>query len=282
MTSDHYRFEQVAPHAWAAVALDAGAGVGNAGIADVGGRAVVVDCGFTPGAARDLRAAAEELAGPVELLFVTHADFDHYGGAHAFADVPILAAETTATTIAEAGPGRVAGMQEQMETYLAELEQQDAPEWEREQGRRIVAEIPRLVLTPPTETFTGEHDLGGATAIECGAAHTASDSVVWLPGERVLFAGDLVGVGSHLNLTRGHPPETWLAILDRLAALEPDHVVPGHGPPSGPEALTAVRRYIETIVELAAQPGDHELPPEYADWVFAEGFGQNIDALRAR
>jgi cyclase len=282
MTSDHYRFEQLTPHAWAAVAVDSGAGVGNAGIVDLGGRSLIVDCGFTPGAARDLRAAAEQLAGSVEWLFVTHADFDHYGGAYAFADVPILAAETTAATIREVGPGRVTEMKKEMETYLAELEEQDAPEWEREQGRRIVAEIPGLELALPTETFTAELELGGATAIECGAAHTASDSVVWLPADRVLFAGDLVGVGSHLNLTRGHPPENWLAIIDRLAALEPEHVVPGHGPPGGPESLVAVRAYIETVVDLAATPGDHELPAEYADWTFAEGFAQNIEALRAR
>ena len=53
-------------------------------------------------------------------------------------------------------------------------------------------------------------------------------------------------------------------------------------PPAGPESLTTVRRYVETIVELAAKLGDHELPAEYADWTFAEGFQQNIDALRAR
>ena len=50
MTSEsvHYRFEQVAEGAWAAVAIDSGAGVGNMGIADLGGRALVVDCGYTP------------------------------------------------------------------------------------------------------------------------------------------------------------------------------------------------------------------------------------------
>jgi glyoxylase-like metal-dependent hydrolase (beta-lactamase superfamily II) len=173
-------------------------------------------------------------------------------------------------------------MREEMETYLAELEEQGAPEWEREQGRRIAAEIPGLELAVPTETFGGEGELGGATAMECGAAHTESDSVVWLPEDRVLFAGDLVVVGSHLNLTRGHRPESWLAILGQLAALEPEHVVPGHGPPAGPESLATVRRYIETVVELAASPGDHEIPAEYADWPFTESFGQNIEALRAR
>jgi glyoxylase-like metal-dependent hydrolase (beta-lactamase superfamily II) len=283
MTSDHYRFEQVAPNAWAAVAIPSGAGVGNAGIARLDdGSSIVVDCGYTPGAARDLRAAAEVLAGPVGRLVITHGDFDHYAGAQAFADLPILASEETAATIAEVGPGRVAGMKAEMDTYLADLEEQGAPEWEREQGRRIVAEVPGLTLTPPTETYTGERELGGATVIECGAAHTASDAVVWLPGDRTLIVGDLVGVRTHMNLTRGHPPETWLAILDRLAALEPEHVIPGHGEAAGPESLAAARLYVETVVELAAAPGDHEPPGEFADWEYAEGFQGNIDALRSR
>jgi glyoxylase-like metal-dependent hydrolase (beta-lactamase superfamily II) len=173
-------------------------------------------------------------------------------------------------------------MREEMATYLTELDEQDAPEWEKEQARRIVAEVPSLVLTPPTETFTGERELDGAVVIECGAAHTASDSVVWIPAERVLFAGDLVGVDSHLNLTRGFPPETWLAALDRMEALEPAHVVPGHGPPAGPEALATARRYIETVVALSATPGDHEAPAEYAGWAFPEGFQGNLEALRRR
>jgi cyclase len=281
MTSDHYRFEQLADGAWAAVAIDAGAGVGNVGFAALDDGSLVVDCGFTPGAARDVRAAAEDLAGPVGRLVITHADFDHYGGAQAYADLPILAAQPTAEAIAQRGPGRVAEVKEQMATYLDELEEQNAPEWEREQGRRIVAEVPGLELTPPTETFTGELDLGGATAIQCGAAHTDDDSVVFVTSPRVLFAGDLLGVNNHLNLTRGDP-ENWLRILDRLEALDPVRCVPGHGPPAGPEAISTARRYIETVLELAATPGDHECPAEFADWGFPQGFQGNLEALRAR
>src|SRR5205807_1821739 len=121
--------------------------------------------------------------GPVGRLVVTHGDFDHYGGSHAFADVPILATQTTRAAIAENGPGRIAGMKEQMDAYLAEA----GDETEREQVRRIAEQIP-FELALPTETFDWERDLGDAVVYDCGAAHTASDSVVWLPGPRVLFA----------------------------------------------------------------------------------------------
>ncbi len=168
-----------------------------------------------------------------------------------------------------------------MDGYLADLAENNAPEWEQEQGRRIVAEVPGLVLTPPTETFTGELALDGAEVVECGAAHTASDSVVWLRGERVLLAGDLLGVRSHLNLTRGDP-QNWLAILDRLEALEPERVVSGHGPPAGPEAIATARHYIQTLLELAATPSDQECPAEFVDWDFPQGFQGNLEALRAR
>lgn len=281
MRSDHYRFEQVADGAWAALATDSGGGVGNAGFADLGGRSLVVDCGFTPGAARDLRAAAEELAGPIDRLVVTHPHFDHYGGAQAFADVPIIATESTRAEISTTGPGRVAELREGSAAYLAELDKRGAPEWEREQGRRVAAELPDLIVTPPSETFAWELDLGAARVVDCGLGHSPSDSIVWVDEPRVLFAGDLVGVDSHPNLAHGDP-ENWLTILDRLAAFGPAHVIAGHGPPAGPEAIATVREYVETLLRLAAEPGEHEPPPQYASWAFPEGFRQNIAALRAR
>jgi cyclase len=281
MTSDHYRFKQIADGVWAALATDSGAGVSNALIAGLGGRSIIVDAGFTPGAARDLRTAAEALAGPVERLVITHGDFDHYGGTAAFADLPILATEPTRTAIADNGPGRIAGLEAEMGSYLAELEETDAPEWEREQARRIAAQLP-FELALPTEIYECERDLGAALVIECGAAHTASDAVVWLPGPRVLFAGDLVTVGNHLNLTRGHPPENWLRALDRMEELGPEHVLGGHGPAAGPKAIGDYRGYVESVLALAAEQGDHKVPSAYADWQYPELFAQNIAALRAR
>jgi cyclase len=279
---EHYAVEQVAEGAWAAVAVESGAAAGNAGFARLeDGTSLVVDCGFTPAAARELRAAAGRLAGPVARLFVTHAHFDHYGGSHAFADVPILATAPTRDEIAAAGPPRLAELRDGMQAYLADLEEKQAPAWELEQGHRIAAELPTLTLLPPTETFAGEADLGGALAIECGVGHSANDSVVWLPAERVLFAGDLVGVESHLNLAHGDA-ERWLLILEQLAALEPDRVVAGHGSPGGPDAIATTRDYITTLLRLAAEPGEHDPPDTYAGWAYPEGFAENLAALRAR
>ena len=145
----------------------------------------------------------------------------------------------------------------------------------------MIAELPTLDCTPPTEIFADVLNLGAAHVIECGMGHTASDSVVWHPDGRVLFAADLIGVDSHLNLAHGDP-QSWLAILDRLEALDPAHVVPGHGPPAGPEAIAIARDYIETLLDLAARAGEHEPPGEYTGWAFPEGFQQNLTALRAR
>jgi len=282
MSSDHYRFQQVADGAWAALAVDAGAGVGNAGFARLDdGSSVVIDCGFTPAAARDLREEAEDQAGPVGRLVVTHRDLDHFGGAQVFADVPIVATETTRAAVESNGPARVAELREEMGTYLADLEQDGAPDWERLQGERIAAELPSMTITPPTEVFSDELDLGGAVVLDCGKGHTDSDSVVWLQSERVLYAADLIAVNGHLNLTRGDP-ENWLTILDRLAALEPETVVPGHGPTAGPEAIPTARGYVETILDLAARPGEHDMPERLSSWAFPEVFRQNLEALRAR
>ena len=139
--------------------------------------------------------------------------------------------------------------------------------------------LPGLVCTAPTDVFAGELDLGAARILDCGTGHSASDSVVWVAAERILFAADLLGVDSHLNLAHGDP-RNWLANLDRLQVLAPERVVPGHGPPAGPETIPVARDYIETLLDLAARPGDHAMPDACAGWAFPEGFQQNIAALR--
>jgi glyoxylase-like metal-dependent hydrolase (beta-lactamase superfamily II) len=89
-------FQHVDGERWAAIAVETGGAVGNAGFVDLGGRALVIDACYTPAAARDLRVAAEEPVSRADRLFLTHVHFDHYGGSHVFTDLPIVSASSAA------------------------------------------------------------------------------------------------------------------------------------------------------------------------------------------
>lgn len=95
-------------------------------------------------------------------------------------------------------------------------------------------------------------------------AHTAGDVVAWLPEERVLFAGDLLFHGVTPLVLMGSV-EGALRSLDWLAGLEPEHIVPGHGPLAGaddlPDILAAHERYYRFVLETARAGRERGLSP---------------------
>ncbi len=77
-----------------------------------------------------------------------------------------------------------------------------------------------------------EIDLGGLRAsVLLVPGHTPANLAVWLASDRVLYTGDTIVSDYRPNLASGGPAEwrAWLAALDRLEALAPEVVVPGHG-----------------------------------------------------
>lgn len=84
------------------------------------------------------------------------------------------------------------------------------------------------------ETFAERKTLtfGGVTfeLRYVGPAHTPGDSIVWLPEERVVFTGDIVYVERMLGVMPYSSSRHWIAAFREMAALEPETVVPGHGP----------------------------------------------------
>lgn len=83
-------------------------------------------------------------------------------------------------------------------------------------------------------TFDTDHliELGGRR-IEIhhvAAAHTPGDSFVWLPQDSALFTGDIVYVGRILGIMLFSDSASWLEAFAAIEALNPEHLVPGHGP----------------------------------------------------
>ncbi|MFW6695088.1 MBL fold metallo-hydrolase [Streptomyces sp. MAR4 CNX-425] len=120
----------------------------------------------------------------------------------------------------------------------------------------VAAELDGAEPVAPDLVFDGEAelDLGGRTALlrQVGPAHTAGDQVVLVDG-RVLFGGDLLETRI-FPITPYFPPHDtdvdprrWIDVLDGLAALAPEVVVPGHGEVAGAGLITDVRDYLTYV-----------------------------------
>ena len=85
----------------------------------------------------------------------------------------------------------------------------------------------------PTRSFEKELvlKLGGRDIriLHFQSAHTPGDSVVWLPKEGVLFAGDLVFVDRLLGVLPFSSASGWLASFEDMTKLQPRLIIPGHG-----------------------------------------------------
>ena len=103
-----------------------------------------------------------------------------------------------------------------------------------------------ITLTRPTRAFSGrlELDIGGRKVelIEVGPAHTHGDLIVHVPDARTVFAADVAFIGSTPVMWVG-PLDRWLRALDVIEALEPEVVIPGHGPVTDVAGLATLRAY---------------------------------------
>jgi glyoxylase-like metal-dependent hydrolase (beta-lactamase superfamily II) len=92
--------------------------------------------------------------------------------------------------------------------------------------------------------------LGGKTLVIAhpGAGHSPGDLVVWLPEDRVLFAGDLL-VEDGVSMVVDGNSEVLLRVLDDIGAMDPRAVVPGHGaiPSRAADLVRRTRQYLTAL-----------------------------------
>jgi glyoxylase-like metal-dependent hydrolase (beta-lactamase superfamily II) len=213
--------------------------VPNVGVVLGDRSALVIDSGMGPGNGTRVLEHASALADGRRLLLTsTHFHPEHAYGAQVFA----LAA-TSIVNRAQRDEQAAKG-----EAYL---------EMFRGFGASVARELEGVVLVEPDVVFDGDADLDlGGRRVELrptGRAHTRGDQVVFLPAERILFTGDLVETAA-FPIFPFFPPddvvvsgERWIGALERLAALEPAIVVPGHGAVGGAELISEL---LDELVEV--------------------------------
>ncbi|WP_244571415.1 alkyl sulfatase dimerization domain-containing protein [Mesorhizobium carmichaelinearum] len=89
---------------------------------------------------------------------------------------------------------------------------------------------------PPTKTFDGDEEDLTIAGVQLKLIFTPGEAdeniSVWLPDRKVLIAGDVfLKTFPNIAPLRGlptRPVEKWISSLNKLIALDPDFVVPGH------------------------------------------------------
>ena len=211
----------------------------NAGFVVTGDGVVVIDALASPAQGERLVGAVRSITRePIRWLVLTHHHPDHHFGA-------VALRRAGARVIAH--PDVSTGVDEQSREAAESA-------WTLVVGKKQMAgfayaDMPdRAVMTADTLR------LGGRTIVIAhpwrgpGGAHTAGDLIVWLPVERVLFAGDLL-IEDGVTMVVDGSAKGLLAALDTLAALAPRIAVPGHGAiPAEPQALIGrTRVYVSRL-----------------------------------
>ena len=259
---------EVAPGTFAWLQPNGDLGESNAGLVVGEGESVLVDTLWDVRLTRRMLAAMSEatVSDPITHVVNTHSDGDHWWGNQLLPDARRITSRASAEVMAHErdAPARLEGFR-RMGKALARGSELPLPRRARARMRtfgRYVQEIlgpydfTEVEATPASESFEGRADLevGGRRIelITVGPAHSAGDLIAWLPDERVVFAADIAFVGVTPIMWAG-PLANWLRAIETIAALEPETVVPGHGPVCTLAELEPIERYLRWL-EAASRP----------------------------
>ena len=231
--------------------------ISNAGFVVTPAGVVVIDALGAPALARELMARIRGITDkPVTHVIVTHYHADHIYGLQEFKRVgaKIIAHKKAQEYLnSDTALARLAASREQLAPLIdSNTRLVPADEW-LDAAQELVVGGVRFVLQP------------------VGPAHTPEDMVVFLPAEKVLFAGDLVFRGRVPFVGQADSGQ-WIRSLDTLLAFDAQVVVPGHGPLSTTAAvdMALTRDYLAYLRETMGRAARNLEPFDdayaAADW----------------
>ncbi len=185
----------------------------------------------------------------------THEDGDHVRGNQLFGGAEILAHRTVKERMPQvADPREAQHLIEGAKHVLSRMLLKALHPGVLAIGRQLQHDFDfdGIELALPTTVFEERHvlDLDGTEVhlIYVGPCHRIGDTIVHVPKERVVFAGDVVfrectPVGWNGSY------DQWLRALDLIIWLDPEVIVPGHGPLCGIEGAMDMKAYLEYVRE---------------------------------
>lgn len=225
---------ELAPHVYAYI-QGGGPGANNVSVSNaafiVGDDGILlIDALAVPIHAKAMVAAIRKVTDkPFKYLINTHHHADHVGGNQFIPDRPeIISHPYCREEVVKmvAGPAL----------------------WPKRDGWADGTE-PRTIL-PATTTIDGKMTYYvGKNVVEILPmlpAHTYGDLVAYLPEHKILIAGD-IGFFYVAPFCQNAHPSNWISICDRIATMDVDRILPGHGPLGGKAHLAEMADYLRLL-----------------------------------
>jgi cyclase len=182
-------------------------GGGNSGVIVGDKGVIVVDAKTTPAGGKELlEDIAKITPKPVTTVILTHSDGDHVNGLASFpTGITIIAHENN---------------KKEQEAALAS----------GNKGAPAADHLPTQVVTKNKENL--KIDGEKLEVLHWAPAHTSGDLIVYLPGEKIVFTGDIIAAQRPdplIHLEKNGSSEGWITTTKGIVALDADQFVPGHG-----------------------------------------------------
>jgi cyclase len=182
-------------------------GGGNSGVIVGEKGVIVIDAKTTAAGGKELLDDIAKITPkPVTAVVLTHSDGDHVNGLASFpAGIKIIAHENN---------------RKEQEAALAA----------GGRGAPPPGHLPTQVVTKNKETL--RIDGVKLEVFHWAPAHTSGDLVVYLPGEKIVFTGDIIATqfpDPIIHAEKNGSSDGWIATVKGILGLNADQFVPGHG-----------------------------------------------------
>ncbi len=234
---------------------------------------MVVDAQATPLMAHDVIARIRTVTDkPVTHVVLTHYHAVRVLGASGYQGAQIICSDVTRNLIVERG-------QQDMDSEIGRF-----PRLFR--GRESVPGLtwPHTTFQKKMTVWMGKREV---QIIHAGRSHTAGDTVVWLPKERICYSGDIVEFGATPYCGDAHFAD-WPGTLATVRALGPVALVPGRGrslvtPQDIADGLSGTADFTSDLFAICKRGAArgaglkevydeamNEMRPKYGHWVIFE------------
>jgi glyoxylase-like metal-dependent hydrolase (beta-lactamase superfamily II) len=199
--------------------------------------AILVDAQFGVGDGKALVELIRASGKTLTTIYISGGDPDFYFGLE-----PIVAAFPTANVIASSA----------VVDHIEKTKEAKLKYW----GPILGEQAPKKIIVPTVSDDTSLALEGKIIEVHEINTHQA---YLWAPSIKTAFGGVLVSSGIHLWTADSQTTQArteWIAALDRLSALKPTTVIPGHylgDAPAGDKAVVFSRDYLLTYEKLLSK-----------------------------